>query len=118
VRQLENTIERIVLLARGSVIATQDLPDFLYLTHPLAPMLPAVLPETGVNLGAMEKELLMRTLQKFDGSKSRAAGFLHLSRRTFAYRLEKHGLSAIEGAGSRRKKHPVKTPAAETMLKP
>ncbi len=117
VRQLENTIERIVLLARQPEIGMRDLPEFLYLAHPPAPMLPAVLPETGVNLGDMEKELLMRTLQKFDGNQSRAASFLQLSRRTFAYRLEKHGISATEGVGSR-KKLPVKAPDAETTQEP
>ncbi len=115
VRQLENAIERIVLLATGSEVAARDLPEFLYLTHPHAPMLPAVLPDTGVNLGAMEKELLMRTLEKFDGNQSRAARFLQLSRRTFAYRLEKHGVSVTEEVRAR-KKLLVKTRVVERTL--
>jgi DNA-binding NtrC family response regulator len=103
VRQLENVIERIVLLARGSEVAARDLPEFLYLAHRPELVLPAVLPETGLNLGAMEKELLIRALEKFEGNQARAAHFLQLSRRTFAYRLEKHGVSTTAGVRSRKK---------------
>lgn len=96
VRQLENAIERIVLLARGSEVTLFDLPDFLRTPHVPAEVLSAVLPEAGLNLVAMEKDLLVRTLRKFEGNQSRAAKFLQLSRRTLAYRLEKHGISAAE----------------------
>jgi two-component system NtrC family response regulator len=96
VRQLENAIERIVLLARGSEISLQDLPDFLQQTEAASDVLPSVLPETGMNLGEMEKELILRTLRKFGGNQSRAANFLQLSRRTLAYRLEKYGISASD----------------------
>jgi two-component system NtrC family response regulator len=98
VRQLENSIERIVLLARGSEIALPDLPDFLQHAEAAAEVLPTVLPEAGMNLSAMEKEVILRTLRKFGGNQSRAASFLQLSRRTLAYRLEKYGISAAEFA--------------------
>ncbi len=97
VRQLENAIERIVLLARGSEVTLQDLPDFVqHRAQPSDDILPSSLPETGVDLGAMEKEVMLRTLLKFGGNQSRAARFLQLSRRTLAYRLEKHGISAAD----------------------
>jgi DNA-binding NtrC family response regulator len=96
VRQLENAIERIVLLTKGSEIQFQDLPDFLQ--HRRAPLdiLPNNLPDAGLNFVEMEKELLVRTLRKFGGNQSRAASFLQLSRRTLAYRLEKYGISRTE----------------------
>ena len=46
-----------------------------------------------MDLEELEKELLVRALRKFGGNQSRAASFLHLSRRTMAYRLEKYGIS-------------------------
>jgi two-component system NtrC family response regulator len=49
-----------------------------------------------MNLGAMEKELILRTLRKFGGNQSRAATFLQLSRRTLGYRMEKYGISPAE----------------------
>jgi two-component system NtrC family response regulator len=98
VRQLENAIERIILLARGPEIALYDLPDFLQHGYTETGVLPPVLPETGMNLSAMEKELIVRALRKFEGNQSRAAGFLQLSRRTLAYRMEKYGISPAEFA--------------------
>jgi DNA-binding NtrC family response regulator len=98
VRQLENAVERIVLLASGPEITLHDLPDFLRHNEMPSDVLPSVLPEAGVNLGAMEKELILRTLQKFSGNQSRTARFLQLSRRTLAYRLEKYGISPAEFA--------------------
>ncbi len=97
IRQLENAIERIVLLARGPEVTLSDLPEFLRPSHvPAQVPLAAALPETGLNLGAMERDLLVQALRKFEGNQSRAAKFLQLSRRTLAYRVEKHGISAAE----------------------
>lgn len=98
VRQLENAIERIVLLARGNEVGLQDLPDFLQHTQAPSNVLPEILPDAGLNLSAMEKEVIIRTLRKFGGNQSRAASFLQLSRRTLAYRLEKYGISTADFA--------------------
>jgi two-component system NtrC family response regulator len=96
VRQLENAIERIVLLARNSEIALTDLPDFLQPSGPDSEVLPNILPEEGLNLRMIEKELIARAMRKFGGNQSRAAKFLYLSRRTLAYRLEKYGISSAD----------------------
>ncbi|MGA8595354.1 MAG: sigma-54 dependent transcriptional regulator [Bryobacteraceae bacterium] len=96
VRQLENAIERLVLLTKGSEIQFQDLPDFLQRRRAPLDILPNDLPDAGLNLVEMEKELLIRTLRKFGGNQTRAASFLQLSRRTLAYRLEKYGISRTE----------------------
>ncbi|MFL6352516.1 MAG: sigma-54-dependent transcriptional regulator [Bryobacteraceae bacterium] len=94
VRQLENAMERTVLLAAGSEIAFHDLPEFLQSEYPPpAALVPAFLPEAGVNLGSVEKQLIVQALRKFEGNQSRAARFLQLSRRTLAYRVEKYGIS-------------------------
>jgi two-component system NtrC family response regulator len=94
VRQLENAMERTVLLASGSEIAFHDLPEFLQAEYQQsAAVVPAVLPDAGLNLGSVEKQLIMQTLRKFGGNQSRAARFLQLSRRTLAYRVEKYGIS-------------------------
>jgi len=93
VRQLENTVERAVLLSRGPEITLDDLPDLLEVVHQSSEMLPPRLPEEGVDLDAMERELIVRTFQKFGGNQTRAARFLHLSRRTLAYRLQKYGIT-------------------------
>ena len=50
------------------------------------------LPPEGVSLEAVERELILKTLQKFDWNQTQAAKFLDISRRTLIYRMEKHGL--------------------------
>jgi DNA-binding protein Fis len=51
-----------------------------------------VLPENGVDLEVVERELLRQALARADGSRTRAAALLGLSRPTLRYRLEKFGL--------------------------
>jgi DNA-binding NtrC family response regulator len=92
VRQLENAVERLVLLANGDQVSSSDLPDFL---RPVAVPKdrPAItLPEQGFSLEAIEKEVLLEALKKFDGNQTQAARYLGMTRRTLAYRMEKHRL--------------------------
>jgi DNA-binding NtrC family response regulator len=92
VRELENSVERMVLLAKGQEITADDLPDFLrpQILQVEAP--PIALPESGVNLEAMEREIILQALKKCNGNQTRTARYLGMSRRTLAYRLEKHGI--------------------------
>jgi two-component system NtrC family response regulator len=91
VRQLENAIERIVLLSEDSV-TLEVLPEFLKQGHAGGDFLPVHLPDAGLDVEAVEKQLILQALQKFGGNQTRAAHFLNMSRRAFAYRLKKHGL--------------------------
>ncbi len=92
VRQMENAIERIVLLSRGTEITVRDLPDFMRSERAPREALPVALPEEGMSLGSVEKHLILQALEKFHGNQTRAAKYLGMSRRTLAYRLEKYGI--------------------------
>ena len=46
---------------------------------------------------AVEKELILKALRRFDGNQTKAAAFLDLSRRTLIYRMEKHGIHREPG---------------------
>jgi two-component system NtrC family response regulator len=92
VRELENIIERIVVLARGEEITLNDLPDFLKRERPTVETLHLDLPSHGISLEALEKELIVRALEKFAGNQTRAAQYLDISRKTLIYRMEKFGL--------------------------
>ena len=52
------------------------------------------LPETGISLEALEKDLILQALKKSAGNQTRAARYLHMSRRALAYRLEKYNAPA------------------------
>ncbi len=92
VRELENIIERIVVLARGDEITLNDLPDFLRRERPPVEEMRLHLPPQGINLEAVEKELIVRALEKCNGNQTRAAQYLDISRKTLIYRMEKFGL--------------------------
>jgi two-component system NtrC family response regulator len=92
IRELENVIERIVVLARGNEITLADLPDFLKRERPAVDALQLELPERGISLESVEKELLIRALEKFNGNQTHAAKYLDISRKALIYRMEKYGI--------------------------
>ncbi len=98
VRELENIIERIVVLGRGDEITLNDLPDFLRRERPPVEALHLDLPPGGISLDAVEKELIVRALEKFNGNQTHAAQYLDISRKTLIYRMEKFGLRKELGA--------------------
>src|ERR1700761_8289901 len=93
VRQLENVLERLLVLSSGDLITVDDLPEELVPAAANSPSLWPNLPEEGISLEAVERELISRALEKFDGNQTQAARYLDISRRTLIYRMEKHGLA-------------------------
>jgi two-component system NtrC family response regulator len=92
VRELENVIERMLVLSARDEITEADLPDEIRglpaTKHSFLPELP----EHGISLEGVERELLVRALERFNGNQTQAARYLNISRRTLIYRMEKHGL--------------------------
>ncbi len=94
VRELENVIERMVVLASGDEVTTADLPEEIGASKaPVSNPFVVDLPEQGVSLEAVERDLILRALEKFNWNQTQAARYLDISRRTLIYRMEKHGLS-------------------------
>ncbi len=93
VRQLENVLERVLVLSGPDLITEEDLPEELQLATGGAGPLSFNLPEEGVSLEAIERELISRALERFGGNQTHTARYLDISRRTLIYRMEKHGLS-------------------------
>ncbi len=93
VRQLENMLERLLVLSSSDLITEADLPEELQ-ANTAAPdrSLWLDLPAEGISLEAIERDLISRTLDRFDGNQTHAARYLDISRRTLIYRMEKHGL--------------------------
>ena len=92
IREMENVIERLVVLTRGDEITVNDLPDFLRRERPTLEVLHLDLPPQGISLEAVEKELIVRALEKCNWNQSQAARYLDLSRKTLIYRMEKYGI--------------------------
>jgi DNA-binding NtrC family response regulator len=92
VRQLENVLERLLVLSSSDLISEEDLPEELQRTSTNSGSLWPELPEEGVSLEGIERELITRALERFRGNQTQAARYLDISRRTLIYRMEKHGL--------------------------
>jgi DNA-binding NtrC family response regulator len=93
VRELENALERALIFHRGDVIGLADLPETIRVPPVReAAALPVSLPESGLSLEEVEKELILRALQKHDWNQSRAARYLGITRHTLLYRMEKHNI--------------------------
>ena len=94
VRQMENVLERLLVLASHDLITEEDLPEELQRSSSAAVSPWLELPEEGVSLDGIERELISRALERFGGNQTHAARFLDISRRTLIYRMEKHGLTS------------------------
>jgi DNA-binding NtrC family response regulator len=92
VRELENVMERASILKRGDTITRDDLPDKLNRKATGASEVLLNLPESGLSLEELEKDLIMKALEKHKGNQTRAAEYLRITRPTLIYRMEKYGL--------------------------
>lgn len=95
IRELENLVERLVLLTDRDLILPGDLPDEIAKSVKSSPAVPP-LTETGIDLetlmGQIEKDYLLRALEQSRGMKTEAARLLGLSFRSFRHRLYKYGI--------------------------
>ena len=92
IRELENVVERIVVLTRGNEVGIGDLPDFLQSDPNPVEAISLDLPPSGICFGGLEKEVLFRALEQSKWNQSMAARYLGMSRKTLAYRMHKHNL--------------------------
>ncbi|BAO44182.1 sigma-54 interaction domain-containing protein [Thiolapillus brandeum] len=90
VRELRNLCERMLILFSGREIDEGNLPQEI--RHQHRNRWTFSLPEQGIKLEEVEKELLQQALEKTRGNQSKAARILGLTRYAFLYRLKKYQL--------------------------
>jgi DNA-binding NtrC family response regulator len=92
VRELRNAIERAMLLADGPWLT----PDLLPVSTSRGASAGSMeLPMDGVNLEALERELVVQALRRTGGNQTKAATLLGLNRDQIRYRIEKFALEKI-----------------------
>ena len=94
-RELKNLVERIVVLENEDIIQPKHLPKWIYgesitTGDPVSEKF--VLPDTGISLEDVEKDLIMQALEKAGNNKTQAARLLNVSYDTFRYQVKKFGL--------------------------
>ncbi len=92
VRELENALERASVLRRGDRIMLADLPGKIGQEKQGAEGILLNLPEGGISLEDLERDLIIKALEKHKGNQTRAAEYLGITRPTLIYRMEKYGL--------------------------
>jgi len=89
IRELRNAIERAMLLTEGEWLT----PDSLPLGTPRSAAAQTMeLPDDGLNLETLERELVVQALRRTGGNQTKAAALLGLNRDQIRYRIEKFGL--------------------------
>ena len=92
IRELENVIERALVLDKDGLLALEDLPDRLRTREQRVGNLRIEIPDDGISLEDVERELLLAALDKHNWNQTRAAAFLNITRSTLLYRMQKFGL--------------------------
>ncbi len=96
VRELENLLERALILAGDEEITAEHFPSLAGARAEagVAERATLKIPDDGISLEEVERGLIVQALEKAGGNKSQAARLLGVTRRTLYSRLEKHGLMA------------------------
>jgi two-component system response regulator AtoC len=99
IRELRNAIERVMILAEGNRVAAKYLP--IRISEGGVLPVPVSegsedgrirLPQGGISLYEVERELIRQALEQSRGNKTTAAKLLHVTRDTLRYKVKKYRL--------------------------
>ena len=90
VRELQNAIERAVVLSKGSVLTPRDFPQGMQGDDQICLQIPEKGGSLTDILEDLERQLIIQTLQREEGSQTRAAETLGIKRTTLRYKMEKY----------------------------
>ncbi len=87
VRELQYTLERAVIMSEGSVLMAKDI-----IFSPIESNTPEDLKEIHSNLSTVEKNTILRVIEKYNGNISKAARELGITRTALYRRLSKYDI--------------------------
>lgn len=97
VRELENCIERAMILTEGPEITLASLPKVVRASRVLSTAAPLVAPDESLSIKLhsriVEENLIKRALDRTHGNRTHAAKLLEISHRTLFYKLKEYELS-------------------------
>lgn len=95
VRELKNLVERFVVMEDIDVIRPESLPHWLTQKKTDAEQISGrkfILPESGISMEEVEKDLIMQALDKAKNNKTQAAKLLNMSYDALRSHLRKYGI--------------------------
>ena len=95
VRELENTIERAIVLADGEKIVPENLPMDIQTFQEKVEILPLTEEEYSIKKSskALEMMLIRRALKRTKGNHAHAARLLEISHRALLYKIKEYGIT-------------------------
>ncbi len=90
IRELENTVERAILLCRSEYIMPEDLP--LAVQGVQNGVQPMVSVPPGMPLKEVEREVILQTLGETGGNRTQTARVLGISRKTLQNKIKEYGI--------------------------
>jgi two-component system response regulator AtoC len=94
IRELENTVERMIILSQGPEIGVDDLPAEVRAGQRggAVPQTGFALPEAGCDLEEVEMDLVAQALDRTAGNVAKAAKLLGLTPKTLEARMQRFGM--------------------------
>jgi DNA-binding NtrC family response regulator len=95
VRELKNLVERVVVLENTEVILPKHMPKWIFGNSMTADHYSEdgfALPQSGISLASLERELIEQALKRTGGNQIQSAALLGITRHALRHRMKKHGL--------------------------
>ena len=92
IRELENVMERAVIMGRGDFITPEEFPGALR-NLDLDDVEARIEAPVGKSLKEIEKAMILRTLEETGGNRTHTAEILGISRRTLQLKLKEYGIN-------------------------
>jgi two-component system, NtrC family, response regulator AtoC len=97
IRELQNCVERAVIVARGTSIDVPNLPRYVLETNNSHTNTSSTLPsDIDEELTRQERNYLLKALEESEGVQTKAAQMLGISERSFWHRVKKHDIKIVK----------------------
>lgn len=93
VRELENLIERMVVLSDEKELTLADVPEYISKPLQVFGSVKFELPFESISLDEVEREIIRYALEMHNGNQSQTARYLGITRSALIYRMQKSGLT-------------------------
>jgi DNA-binding NtrC family response regulator len=98
IRELQNCVERAVILAKGEMIDEADLPRYLFTAQQVTSTGPRFPVDLDAEVARFERELIVTALNRTDGVQIAAADLLGINERSLWHRIKKYGIQITRRA--------------------
>lgn len=92
IRELENAVERMVVLRSSDLLEVADLPPKVTQARKRMPVATELLANGDIGLVELEKAAIVEALDRCHGNQTKAAALLKIPRHVLIYRMSKYGL--------------------------